>query len=174
MRRIILVLLILCGLSHAIFIDATIQDSRIVDENSIYKPEGIVGTAFEVGFFNESENIIDYTLALGIRRFGYSYNGGDETVATWAIEFKPLIWSVTLWNISFEANFGIMKTFAGHHYREEDYNGINVDHGFRLGYRINSQFTANISYTEQHLSEATLRLFRLGGWGLNIQYNLPW
>jgi opacity protein-like surface antigen len=173
MRRIILVLLILCGLSHAVFIDATIQDSRIVDENHIYKPEGIVGTAFEVGFFNEAENIIDYTLALGIRRFGYSYNGGDKTVVTWAIELKPLIWSITLWNISFEANFGIMKTFAGHHYLE-DGDGINLDHGFRLGYRINSQFTANISYTEQNPLEASLRLFTLGGWGLNIQYNLPW
>ena len=173
MRRIILGILILCGLSHAIFIDATIQDSRIVDDNHIYKPEGIVGTAFEVGFFNETENMIDYTLAFGLRRFGYSYNGGNETVATWAIEFKPIIWSVTLWDISFEANIGIMKTFAGHHYRE-DGDGNNLDYGFRLGYRINPQFMASICYTEQRPVEATLRLFTIGGWGVNLQYNLPW
>lgn len=173
MRRIALLFLLLNSLSHAIFVNATLQDSRIVNDNSIYKPEGIVGFALEAGFFNEPENRVDYTLALGVRRFGYSFSNGDETVDSWAVEFKPLMWSITLWDVSFETFLGAGTIFAGHQYNNHNMD-VNVLYGYRLGYRICPQLMAGISYTELYPLGVSNEMFTLGGWGLNLQYSLPW
>lgn len=177
MRRVILALFILCSCANAFFVDATIQDSRIVGDNSVYKPQGIVGFAFEVGAFNETENTIDYTLALGIRRYGYSYYDGEKEAVSWEIEFKPLIWTVWWRNLYVEAYAGIGKNFAGINYSPyapRVYKEWVFNYGSRFGYRVNQQFMVGVTYTKQYILGVSNKMPFLGGWGLNVQYNLPW
>lgn len=80
MQRILTLVLFVCGFASAAFLDIDIKDSRLQTENSVYKPGGILGFAAEFGVFNEPENMVDYTLAVGVSRFGYSHSDGDVSV----------------------------------------------------------------------------------------------
>ena len=83
--RILVILLFLCFSVHAAFVSVNIGDSRLQSAHWVSDPSGIVGFSLEAGFFNESTNLIDYKLSFDVKRFGYSYNDGDEAVSFWAI-----------------------------------------------------------------------------------------
>lgn len=194
MQRIILAFLLFCVVqANAIYVSTSIGDSRLQTDNNIYKPGGVIHWALEAGFFNETENLIDYKLAVGIDRSGYSHSDGDESVSLWELYFKPMVWSVTFHNVMFEVApfLGWMFTASGiTDYDDQLFYGyssikyqINLGYEYRLGYQINESFfvglTANyrtnmygFHHTEKY--DASNDDFIIGGWGLNFQYNLPW
>ena len=94
MQRILTLVLFVCGFASAAFLDIDIKDSRLQTENSVYKPGGILGFAAEFGVFNEPENMVDYTLAVGVSRFGYSHSDGDVSVSAWDIYIKATVLEV--------------------------------------------------------------------------------
>ena len=112
MQRILILVLFVCGFASAAFLDIDIKDSRLQTENSVYKPGGILGFAAEFGVFNEPENMVDYTLAVGVSRFGYSHSDGDVSVSAWDIYIKPFVWSVTIKRIMFETYVGFGYVFS--------------------------------------------------------------
>lgn len=200
MQRIIFALLLLCtlGTANAAYVSGTLQDSRIHESNHIYKPAGIIGFAVEGGFFNEPENIVDYTLGVGIRRFGYSHSDGDVSVSLWEFEFKPLTWSVTYKSVMLEFYLGLGYIFASSNvgeemeemFRGEDARGNHnfltdilyctaINYGYRLGYRITDQLMVSLVADYQTPTEGwkyryyETGHFWVGGLGLNVQWNLP-
>ena len=78
MRILVLLLFLLCVNAHAIFVSLSVNDSRLQTRNWVYKPSGMIGFSVEAGFFNEPENMIDYKLSVGIKRFGYSFDDGND------------------------------------------------------------------------------------------------
>lgn len=202
MRRLILFVAVLClafSSANAIFVDATLQDNRICENNNIYKPGGIVGFAIGGGFFDEPQNIVDYTFGIAIRRAGYSHSDGNVSVSLWELEFRPLIYSVSYRNFELEFSFGLGYIFVANnisdemqkHLDAEDARGnhsfitdfiesSSVNFGFRFGYRINEQFTVSLvanyqdptsgwRHEEGHSGHLTV-----GGLGINFRWILPW
>jgi len=199
MQRIAILLLFLCVVqANAIYLSASLGDSRLQEDNQIYKPGGIFHVSLETGFFNEPENEFDYKLAFGIDRFGYSHSDGEVSVSFWEAYFKPVILSTTKRNIMFEyaPYVGLMidannlSTYSDSLFfdRTESYRyRITLGYEYRLGYQLNEAFfigiTANyhvIIYgihrnhlprgKEHYGDDSSI----MGGWGLNFQYNLPW
>ena len=193
MQRIILAFLFFCvAQANAIYISTSIGDSRIQSKNKIYKPGGIIHCAFEAGFFNESDDNVDFKFAIGIDRFGYSHSDGDKSVSLWEVYLKPVVFSVTKNNVMFEIapylgrlldasgltdndNQLLLHTPYGKH--------ITMGNEYRLGYNINESFfiglTANYHYLPygfHHNEHPHVKVdkYLMGGWGLNFQYNLPW
>ena len=197
MQRILTLVLFVCGFASAAFLDIDIKDSRLQTENSVYKPGGILGFAAEFGVFNEPENMVDYTLAVGISRFGYSHSDGDVSVSFWEFYFKPITISFTKHNIMFEvAPFtGVIITANNLDdyndtllfHRPEPYRAdiyiyrLTVGYENRLGYQINKMFFIGLTTNYRFLAYGIHRRRYhkeerpfMGGWGLNFQYNLPW
>lgn len=193
MQKIILAFLLFCvAQANAIYISTSVGDSRIQSKNKIYKPGGIIHSAFEVGFFNESDDNVDFKFAIGIDRFGYSHSDGDKSVSLWEVYLKPVIFSITKNNVMFEIApyLGRLLSASGltdhddqsffHGYYAKQFTG---GYEYRLGYNINESFfiglTANyhyIPYGFHHNEHPNVRAddYLMGGWGLNFQYNLPW
>lgn len=190
MQRIVAIVLLACCLCNAAFFDVEFKDSRIQKENVIYKPGGILGFAAEFGAFNEMDNMVDYTLAVGISRFGYSHSDGDEIVSAWDIYIKPLIWSITVKRIMLEISFGFGYILSTNNFDpelEEDmnegpiYENANVKYGYRLGYRVTDQIQISLVANYQNIvcgwhprPIAPPGPIFTGGWGLNFQWNIPW
>ncbi len=194
MQRIILAFLLFCvAQANAIYFSTSLGYSRLQEDNQIYKPGSILHVSFETGFFNEPENDLDYKLAFGIDRFGYSHSNGEVSVSFWEVYFKPIAMSFTKHNIMFEvAPFtGIMiaannldnynDTLLFH--RPEAYRyRITLGYEDRLGYQINKMFLIGLTANYRFLIYGIHRSRRfhkeerpfMGGWGLNFQYNLPW
>ena len=64
MQRIAILVFILCVVhANAIYVSTSLGDSRLQDDNQIYKPGGIFHVSLEAGFFDEPENAFDYKLA---------------------------------------------------------------------------------------------------------------
>lgn len=186
MQRILIFALLLCIQSHAIFLAGGIGDSRLQSENEIYRPSGIVGLSLETGFFNEPENIVDYKMSFVLKRFGYSHHDGDNSVSLWSFGIKPITWSVTLYNITFEiyGSFNYIFTASGitdkfendRLYRETKAYSYTYGYGYRLGYSINSQFFVALQMDMQYLdwiSNPVKTNVFIGGLGLSFQWNLP-
>ena len=112
MQRILILVLFICGFVSAAFLDIDLKDSRLQTENYVYRPGGILGFAAEFGVFNEPKNMVDYTLAVGVSRFGYSHSDGDVSVSAWDFYVKPLVWSVTIKQIMFETYVGFGYVFS--------------------------------------------------------------
>ena len=153
LQRILILVLFVCGFASAAFFDIDIKDSRLQTENYVYKPSGILGFAAEFGVFNEPENTVDYTLAVGISRFGYSHSDGDVSISAWDIYIKPLVWSVTVKRIMFEVNTGFGYVFSKNNFNpalvEDMEEGsflqqTNFKYGYRLGYRITDQLQVSM------------------------------
>jgi len=189
MQRILILVLFVCGIASAAFLDIDIKDSRLQTENSVYKPGGILGFAAEFGVFNEPENMVDYTLAVGISRFGYSHSDGDVSVSAWDIYIKPFVWSVTIKQIMFEINTGFGYIFSKNNFSPELAEDMedgsilqqaNFKYGYRLGYRITDQLQVSVVANYQvlicdwHANPGGDDTMRTGGWGLNFQWNIPW
>lgn len=193
MQRIILAFLLFCVVqANAIYISTSVGDSRIQTNNKIYKPGGIIHWAFEIGFFNEPGDSSDYKLAIGIDRFGYSHSNGDKSVSIWEVYFKPVILSITQYNVMFEIAPYLGKLLYASGLTDNDnqllFHGdfisqFTVGYEYRLGYNINERFfvglTANyhrVLYGFHHNEHPQVGEdhFLMGGWGLNFQYNLPW
>lgn len=197
MRRILVLILFVSCSCNAAFVDADFKDSRLQGSNDVYKPGGIFGLALEVGVFNEPGNMVDYTLAVGFGRFGYSHSDGDVSVSVWDIYIKPLVWSITVKNVFFEMNVGmgyILSTnnfnpelenvmengFENWNWIERSKRNMSFRYGYRLGYRINDQMLVSLVANYQILgcawygSSMSNRSMFMGGWGINFQWNIPW
>ena len=189
MQRILTLVLFVCGFASAAFLDIDIKDSRLQTENSVYKPGGILGFAAEFGVFNEPENMVDYTLAVGVSRFGYSHSDGDVSVSAWDIYIKPFVWSVTIKQIMFEISTGFGYIFSKNNFSPELAEDMedgsilqqaNFKYGYRLGYRITDQLQVSMVANYQvlicnwHANPGGDDTMITGGWGLNFQWNIPW
>ena len=189
MQRILILVLFICGFVSAAFLDIDLKDSRLQTENYVYRPGGILGFAAEFGVFNEPKNMVDYTLAVGVSRFGYSHSDGDVSVSAWDFYVKPLVWSVTIKQIMFEAYVGFGYVFSKNNFNpalvEDMENGpiqqqANFKYGYRLGYRITDQLQVSLVANYQvlicdwHANPGADDTMYTGGWGLNFQWNIPW
>ena len=189
MQRILILVLFICGFVSAAFLDIDLKDSRLQTENYVYRPGGILGFAAEFGVFNEPKNMVDYTLAVGVSRFGYSHSDGDVSVSSWDFYVKPLVWSVTIKQIMFETYVGFGYVFSKNNFNpalvEDMENGpiqqqANFKYGYRLGYRITDQLQVSLVANYQvlicdwHANPGADDTMYTGGWGLNFQWNIPW
>ena len=198
MQRIAFLFCLICAVhANAIYFSTTLGYSRLQEDNQIYKPGSILHVSFETGFFNEPENDLDYKLAFGIDRFGYSHSDGDVSVSFWEFYFKPITISFTKHNIMFEvAPFtGVIITANNLDdyndtllfHRPEPYRAdiyiyrLTVGYENRLGYQINKMFFIGLTTNYRFLAYGIHRRRYhkeerpfMGGWGLNFQYNLPW
>jgi len=189
MQRILILVLFICGFVSAAFLDIDLKDSRLQTENYVYRPGGILGFAAEFGVFNEPKNMVDYTLAVGVSRFGYSHSDGDVNVSAWDFYVKPLVWSVTIKQIMFETYVGFGYVFSKNNFNpalvEDMENGpiqqqANFKYGYRLGYRITDQLQVSLVANYQvlicdwHANPGADDTMYTGGWGLNFQWNIPW
>lgn len=200
MQRIAILVFILCVVhANAIYVSTSLGDSRLQDDNQIYKPGGIFHVSLEAGFFDEPENAFDYKLAFGIDRFGYSHSDGEVSVSFWEVYFKPVVLSATntKYNIMLEFAPYVGWLIAANNLTEKidsvvfatrDIEKRHIlGYEYRLGYQINKAFLVSITanyhlispygfsinhydYERHHIPQAPL----MGGWGLNFQYNLPW
>lgn len=197
MQRVLILILFVCGLSSAAFLDVEFKDSRLQTDNEVFEPGGILGFGIEFGTFNEPKQMVDYTLAVGISRFGYSHSNGRMSVSVWDFYIKPLVWSITVRKFVFEMNFGIGFILSMNNFNREMEDVIKkgydreiffeyvvhrgiVKYGYRLGYRITEQMQVSLVANYQYLwcgwygsSSVRNRVFT-GGWGLNFQWNIPW
>jgi hypothetical protein len=189
MQRILILVLFICGFVSAAFLDIDLKDSRLQTENYVFRPGGILGFAAEFGVFNEPKNMVDYTLAVGVSRFGYSHSDGDVSVSAWDFYVKPLVWSVTIKQIMFETYVGFGYVFSKNNFNpalvEDMENGpiqqqANFKYGYRLGYRITDQLQVSLVANYQvlicdwHANPGADDTMYTGGWGLNFQWNIPW
>ena len=189
MQRILMLVLFICGFANAAFLDIDLKDSRLQTENYVYRPGGILGFAAEFGVFNEPKNMVDYTFAVGVSRFGYSHSDGDVSVSAWDFYVKPLVWSVTIKQIMFETYVGFGYVFSKNNFNpalvEDMENGpiqqqANFKYGYRLGYRITDQLQVSLVANYQvlicdwHANPGADDTMYTGGWGLNFQWNIPW
>ena len=189
MQRILILVLFICGFVSAAFLDIDLKDSRLQTENYVFRPGGILGFAAEFGVFNEPKNMVDYTLAVEVSRFGYSHSDGDVSVSAWDFYVKPLVWSVTIKQIMFETYVGFGYVFSKNNFNpalvEDMENGpiqqqANFKYGYRLGYRITDQLQVSLVANYQvlicdwHANPGADDTMYTGGWGLNFQWNIPW
>lgn len=197
MRRILVLILFACCFCRAAFVSIDLKDSRLQIDNVVYKPGGIFGFALEFGVFNEPKNRVDYSLAVGFGRFGYSHSDGDKSVSAMDIYIKPLVWSITVKGVLFEMNVGmgyILSTknfnpeledamengFENWNWFDRARRKMSFRYGYRLGYRINDQLQVSLVANYQTLgcawygSSMSNRTMLTGGWGLNFQWNIPW
>lgn len=189
MQRILILILLACCFCSAAFLNVDVKDSRLQVNNDVYKPGGILGFAAEFGVFNEPENMIDYTLAIGVSRFGYSHSDGDVSVSAWDIYFKPMVWSITVKQVMFEINGGFGYVVSTNNFDpalvEDMEDGainqhLNIKYGYRLGYRITDQIQVSLVANYQilvcdwHARPGRVDTMVTGGWGLNFQWNIPW
>jgi len=188
MRILVFCLIFFFASADAYFVSASIQDSRIqTKSNNIYKPGGICGFSLEGGFFNEPKNIVDYKLSFELKRFGYSYSNGDKSASQWSFGIKPLTWSITYFNVMIEMYGSIGYVFAASNVDEitEEYTLYHplkapsyvYGYGYRLGYNINEYILVALKMDyqwEPNLRKEGLDGGLIGGWGLSIQWNLPW
>ena len=77
-------------------------------------------------FFDEPENLVDYKLSIGIKRFGYSFDNGDGVLSFWGVDLKPCTWSITYKKVMLEAYPSISWHFAQQNLRKRMY-----EHGFK-------------------------------------------
>jgi hypothetical protein len=174
--------------AEAYFASASIQDSRIQKKaNHFYKPGGICGFSLEGGFFNEPQNIVDYKLSFELKRFGYSYSDGDESVSLWSVGIKPLTWSITYFNVMLEMYGSLAYVFTASNVDEDmekDYlyhplkaSSYVYGYGYRLGYNINKHILVALKMDYQWVPNLEIDKYDggfIGGWGLSVQWNLPW
>jgi hypothetical protein len=85
MRLLMLIVFLFFANANALYIALNVNDSRLQSKNWIYKPSGIIGFSIESGFFDEPENLVDYKLSIGIKRFGYSFDNGDGVLSFWGV-----------------------------------------------------------------------------------------
>ncbi len=189
MQRILILILLACCFCSAAFLNVDVKDSRLQVNNGVYKPGGILGFAAEFGVFNELENMIDYTLAIGVSRFGYSHSDGDVSVSAWDIYFTPMVWSITVKQVMFEINAGFGYVVSTNNFDpalvEDMEDGainqhLDIKYGYRLGYRITDQIQVSLAANYQilvcdwHARPGRVDTMVTGGWGLNFQWNIPW
>lgn len=189
MSRIILLICLFISISNAIYLEASFQDSRMQWDNHIYNPGGILGYTLHVGFFNEPENILDFKTGFELKKFGYShkFKGNEKSTALWSIGLRPLIVSVSYWNVVFETYGSLSYIFANKNitpymkeklYRRDKPDSYTCGYGYKLGYRFKKDFetgiTANYSLLNWRLpsqkddSEGQL----IGGFGLYFSWNV--
>lgn len=191
MRILILLLIFFCVNAHALFVSLNINDSRLQTKNWIYKPSGIIGMSVEAGFFNEPENMIDYKLSVGVKRFGYSFDGGEDVVSFWGLDLKPCTWSVTYRKIMFELFPSLSWHFAQNNLNKRmnekgfssliDEKRFALGYGYRLGYNITEHLLIalyadykfmNWDYKNtEGVVDDLYPNYIMGGWGLSAQWN---
>jgi hypothetical protein len=151
----------------------------------------MTGLSIEAGFFNEPENMVDYKLSVGIKRFGYSFDDGNDVVSFWGLDLKPCTWSITYRNIMFELYPSISWHFAQRNLnnRMEEHGFSSVidakrfafGYGYRLGYNITKHLLIalyadykfmNWDYKNtEGVVDDLYPNYIMGGWGLSAQWN---
>lgn len=187
--RIVLIVIALCVINaNAFFVGGRIGESRLQSENVIYKPAGIVALSIESGIFDESENSIDYSMSFELKRFGYSYNDGDDNVAFWSVGLKPGIWTFSFWQMYVQGYLSLAFIVAHDEFEsamEEHYfDGFNSHRlfwgsGLAIGYRVQEKLSVGLSYDINtlfiHDSRRKYRYvinYSIAGIGFSVQYNL--
>ncbi|MCF0225708.1 MAG: hypothetical protein HUK20_15690 [Fibrobacter sp.] len=188
MRKILIIALFIVVNANAFFAGASIGDSRLQSKTLVYKPAGVVAFSLDVGVFDEPENYIDYSLALNIRRFGYSYFDGDKSISFWSIGLKPMIWNFSYKHFFVQTflsiNYIISHDYLGEYIEEKYFTGFksqqfHLGFGVALGYRFNKKIWLGISYEEQtmyfhdsDLNHGDEYGYGMGGINLAVQYNI--
>jgi hypothetical protein len=186
----LIVFLFCANNANALYVALNVNDSRLQSKNWIYKPSGIIGFSIESGFFDEPENLVDYKLSIGIKRFGYSFDNGDGVLSFWGVDLKPCTWSIIYKKVMLEAYPSISWHFAQQNLRKRMYeHGFKkkIDqkrfapgYGYRLGYHINEHILVAlyadykiISWDYQDFSGVDSGLhpdYYMGGLGLSLQW----
>lgn len=190
MRLLMLIVFLFFANANALYVALNVNDSRLQSKNWIYKPSGIIGFSIESGFFDEPENLVDYKLSIGIKRFGYSFDNGDGVLSFWGVDLKPCTWSITYKKVMLEAYPSISWHFAQQNLRKRMYeHGFKkkIDqkrfapgYGYRLGYHINEHILVALyadykimSWDYQDFSGVDSGLhpdYYMGGLGLSLQW----
>ena len=190
-KLILFVLLALCVNANAFFVGGNIWDSRIHSDNVIREPAGALGFSLETGVFDEPENFIDYKMSIELRRFGYSFDDGEQTVAFWGIGIKPMIWSVTYKKFVADAYFSYFFIFnhdklneKTEEKKESFAHDLAGSYGFRLGYKLTDKLTLSVMgdfvqmdwrYRDTYnydLIDDGIATYMIGGFGLSVLYNI--
>src|SRR5574344_837529 len=169
MRLLMLIVFLFFANANALYIALNVNDSRLQSKNWIYKPSGIVGFSIESGFFDEPENLVDYKLSIGIKRFGYSFDNGDGVLSVWGVDLKPCTWSITYKKVMLEAYPSISWHFAQQNLRKRMY-----EHGFKKKIdqkRFAPGYGYGLGYHDFSGVDSGLHPdYYMGGLGLSLQW----
>jgi hypothetical protein len=191
-KLVLFVLLALCVNANAFFVGGNIWDSRIQSDNVIREPAGALGFSLETGVFDEPENFIDYKMSIELRRFGYSFDDGEQTVAFLGIGIKPMIWSVTYKKFVADAYVSFFFIFNHDELNEKTEDKMDSfadylagSYGFRLGYKLTDKLTLSVmgdfvqmdwryrnTYNYDLIDDAGFATYMIGGFGLSVLYNI--
>ena len=180
MRILIVALFIFCVNSHAVFVASSIGYNFIQEDSPILDPAGTVSWSAEVGFFNEPLNFADYKFSFEIKRAGYSWNGGQESVSLYLLSIKPITWSFTYKDVMLEIYGCVSQPFYSNNMDENrgkkyekiffENDGV-LGYGFRLGYNLNEHFLLALRFDSYLFQYEEADAFWVGGWGLSAQWN---
>jgi len=180
MRILAIALFVLCTSAHAVFIASSIGYNYILEDAPILDPAGIISWSAEVGFGNEPQNFVDYKFSFEIKRTGYSWKGGEESVSLYLFSIKPITWSITYKKIMFEVFASISQPFyscnmdeqRGERYGKVFFENDGVlGYGFRLGYNLNEHLLLALKLDTSLIQYENADVFGVGGWGLSAQWN---
>lgn len=180
MRILVIVLFILCVNAHAVFVASSIGCNFIQEDVPILDPAGIISWSAEVGFGNEPQNFVDYKFSFEIKRTGYSWEGGKESVSLYLFSIKPITWSVTYKRIMLEIFASISQPFyssnmdeqRGERYRKGFFGNDGVlGYGSRLGYNLNEHLLLALKFDSSLIQYEDVDCFWVGGWGFSAQWN---
>lgn len=189
MQKLILIISLLAGAANAIYLEVSLQDSRIQNTNDIKNPGGMLGYNLNAGFFNEPENIVDFKTAFELKKFGYSheFRGEETTTALWSVGMRPLILSVSYMNIAFETYGSCGYIFGAENitpymrtklFRKSKPTSYTFGYGYKLGYRFKKDFEtgliANYSIAEWRVHNyfSSSGTYNFGGLGLYFNWNV--
>lgn len=187
--RFVLIVVALCVINaNAFFVGGRIGESRLQSENVIYKPAGIVALSLESGFFDEIDNSVDYSMSFELKRFGYAYNDGDNSVAFWSVGLKPMIWTFSFWQMYVQGYLSLAfiavhdefeSAMEEHYFDGFDSHRFFWGSGLAIGYRIQEKLSVALSYDINTLfileSRSKYRYetnYSIAGIGLSVQYSI--
>ena len=187
--RFVLIVVALCVINaNAFFVGGRIGESRLQSENVIYKPAGIVALSLESGFFDEIDNSVDYSMSFELKRFGYAYNDGDNSVAFWSVGLKPMIWTFSFCQMYVQGYLSLAfiavhdefeSAMEEHYFDGFDSHRFFWGSGLAIGYRIQEKLSVALSYDINTLfileSRSKYRYetnYSIAGIGLSVMYNL--
>ena len=187
--RFVLIVVALCVINaNAFFVGGRIGESRLQSENVIYKPAGIVALSLESGFFDEIDNSVDYSMSFELKRFGYAYNDGDNSVAFWSVGLKPMIWTFSFWQMYVQGYLSLAfiavhdefeSAMEEHYFDGFDSHRFFWGSSLAIGYRIQEKLSVALSYDINTLfileSRSKYRYetnYSIAGIGLSVMYNL--
>ena len=190
MRILALCLFLFAAYTNAFYAMGNIGDNRLQSGNDVYRPAGIVNYTLGLGVFDEPKNLVDYKMAFGFSRLGYSYDEGAESVSLYVLDFNLISWSITFRKVYFEAYVGFSYLLTGSNLTAPMKDDVYEDgffdaerlypkYGYRLGYYVMDNLmvavTANYNYVWwifDGFEPYDHKTWLIGGFGLSVQYNI--